>query len=121
MSDTTAETSKTKTQIGMDPAYKAGSLISGIKPFSTQGAHHIIDEIKRQIEAVRSGDLSRSQAMLVAQAETLDTLFYSLTSKAAAAEDYTSAAATLKLAFATSEGCRSAIEGLVIVENSRRS
>lgn len=113
MSDTTAEPSNTKTQIGMDPAYKAGSLIAGIKPFSTQGAHQVIDEIKRQIEAVRSGDLGRGQAMLVAQAEALDVLFYSYLSRAQGANDTEGIAASLALAVKAMEGCRIAIEGLI--------
>ena len=49
MSDTTAQPSDKQTQIGMDPAYKAGALIAGMRPYNAQGAHHIVDEIKRQI------------------------------------------------------------------------
>lgn len=93
MSDTTAQPSDKQTQIGMDPAYKAGVLIAGMRPYNTQGAHHIVDEIKRQIEAVRSGDLSRGKAMLVAQAEALDVLFYNFLNKAQKAEKHK----TLKL------------------------
>lgn len=112
MSDTTAEPSETKIQIGMDPAYKAGSLIAGVRPFTAQGAHQVIDEIKRQIEAVRSGDLSRGEAMLVAQAEALDVLFYSYLSQTQKSEDIEITAASLALAVEAMNGCRSALEGL---------
>ena len=107
MSDTTAQLSDKQTQIGMDPAYKAGSLIAGMRPCNTQGAHHIVDEIKRQIEAVRSGDLSRGKAMLVAQAEALDVLFYNFLNKAQKAEkaqDTEAAIAWLALAVKAVEG-----------------
>lgn len=112
MIDTTAEPSETKTQIGMDPAYKAGSLIAGIKPFSTQGAYQIIDEIKRQTEAARSGDLGRGQAILVAQAEALDVLFYSYLSKSTGANNDRDAAAFLGVALRAAQGCRIALEGV---------
>jgi hypothetical protein len=112
MSDTTAEPSETQIQIGMDPAYKAGSLIAGIKPFSTQGAHQIIDEIKRQIETVRSGDLSRGEAMLVAQAEALDVLFYSYLSQARISKDVDTVASWISLAVKTTQGCHTALTGV---------
>lgn len=120
MIDTTAEPSETKTQIGMDPAYKAGSLIAGIKPFSTQGAHQIIDEIKRQIEAVRSGDLSRGEAMLVAQAEALDVLFYSYLSQARSAKESDAITATLTLAAKAAETCQKALVALHCLKSDTR-
>jgi hypothetical protein len=112
MSDATAEPSDKQIQIGMDPAYKAGSLIAGMRPFTAQGAHQIIDEIKRQIKAVRSGDMSRGQAMLVAQAEALDVLFYSYLSQARLAKDAETAAIYLAQAVKAAEGCRIAWEGV---------
>lgn len=113
MSDATAEVStEQKTRNGMSPAYKAGSLIAGVRPFTAQGAHQIIDEIKRQIDAVRSGDLSRGEAMLVAQAEALDVLFYSYLSQARSAKDTETAAIYLAQAVKAAEGCRIAWEGV---------
>lgn len=103
MNDTTAQPPAKQTQIGMDPAYKAGSLIAGVRPYNAQGAHQIIDEIKRQIEAVQSGDMSRGKAMLVAQAEALDVLFYSYLSKAGAAKEIETIAASLALAAKAAE------------------
>lgn len=108
MSDTTADVSPDqKIRNGMDPSYKAGALIAGMRPFTAQSAHQIIDEIKRQIEAVRSGDLSRGKAMLVAQAEALDVLFYNFLNKAQKAEkaqDTEAAIAWLALAVKAVEG-----------------
>lgn len=113
MSDTTADVStEQKTRNGMSPAYKAGSLIAGVRPYTAQGAHQIIDEIKRQIEAVQSGDMSRGKAMLVAQAEALDVLFYSYLSKAGTSRNVEAVAIWLGLAVKASQACREALEGL---------
>jgi hypothetical protein len=100
---------------GLSPVLKAAALIAAVKPYSALGEAPIIEEICRQIEAARGGDMSRVQAMLVAQAETLDVLFYSLASKARAANDYQTMAEVLGVAVKATEGCRLALEGLVVL------
>lgn len=114
---TTKEAAAKQAADGLSPELKAAALIAAVKPYSALGEAPIIEEIRRQIEAVRGGDMSRAQTMLVAQAETLDVLFYSLVSKAQAANDYQVMAEALGLAVKAVEGCRLALEGLAIIRS----
>ncbi|WP_226506457.1 hypothetical protein [Pseudomonas sp. MWU16-30317] len=104
---------------GLSPELKAAALIAAVKPYSALGEVPIIEEIRRQIEAARGGDMSRGHAMLVAQAETLDVLFYSLASKARAANDYQTMAELLCVVVKAVEGCRSALEGIAAITSDR--
>jgi len=102
--------------LGLSPELKAASLIATVKPYSRIDEKQIIQEVKRQIAAVRSGDVSRSEGLLVGQAEVLDVLFYSLLSQSLRAEDREASAALLSMALQAQEGCRSAIEGLAAIK-----
>lgn len=106
MADTTAELSiEQTTRNSMAPEYRAASIIAGMRPYNSLGDHQIIDEIRRQIDAVRGGDLSRGEAMLVAQAEALDALFYTNLSKAQMSKNSVSADSSLAIAVKALDGC----------------
>lgn len=116
MTDATAELSiEQTTRNSMAPEYRAASIIAGMRPYNSLGDHQIIDEIRRQIDAVRGGDLSRGEAMLVAQAEALDVAFYSYLSKSKKARDDVTASILLDLAVKAAHGCRIALEGLATI------
>jgi hypothetical protein len=102
---------------GLSPELKAASIIGGHKPYSALGDNRIIGEITRQIESVRNGDMSRAEGILVAQAEALDVIFYSLLGNAERASDQDSKASFISMAVKAQEGCLSALEGLARIKS----
>jgi len=76
-------------------------------------------ELKDQIAAVRSGNLERAEAMLVAQAHSLDAIFTNLAQRAALnAGEYIGACETyLKLALRAQSQCRATVETLAAIKN----
>ena len=48
----------------------------------THDVNALVTELNRQVEAVNGGDMRRAEAMLIAQAHTLDQIFISLARRA---------------------------------------
>ena len=80
----------------------------------------LIDELTEQVDACKQGDLARPEAMLLAQAHTLDEIFNNLALRANlnilngygdAGERY------LRLALKAQGQCRSTLETLAIIKN----
>ncbi|MGN2388178.1 hypothetical protein ACTACB_17580 [Pseudomonas syringae] len=67
-------------QIYLSPITQAALVISAIN--AKAGVEAVAEELAEQVKAVSSGDLSRIEAMLVTQAQSLDTLFAKLVNDA---------------------------------------
>lgn len=87
--------------------------------FKDVGVSELCSELKGQIAAVRSGNLERAEAMLVAQAHSLDAIFRNLAQRAALnAGEYIGACETyLKLALRAQSQCRATVETLAAIKN----
>jgi hypothetical protein len=84
--------------------------------------NYLIDELKDQINDVRKGDLSRPEAMLVAQAHTLDALFGNLIRRSQnnSSAGYLDAAETyMRLALKAQGQAVRTIEALAELKNPR--
>lgn len=101
---------------GLTPEMKAASFICGIKPYASFSEQAVIEEVTQQIAAVVAGDMTRPEAMMAAQAETLDALFYSLVAQAQRATEPDLCAMLLGAALRAHEGCRSAVESLATIQ-----
>jgi hypothetical protein len=79
----------------------------------------LVDNLVTQCEAVRKGDLSRPEAMMVTQAQTLNAIFHNLARRASANMDrYTSAAEMyLRLALKAQSQCRTTLEALAAIKS----
>jgi len=80
----------------------------------------LIDALSAQTDAVIGGDLRRGEAMLVAQAHTLDSIYNSLIQRAVANADAGYLKATdsfLKMAFRAQSQCRSTWEAVSAIKN----
>lgn len=77
------------------------------------------DELMAQISAVTKGDLQRAEAMLIAQAHTLEALFCELTRRAGLnMGEYLQAAETyMRLALKAQSQCRATLETLATMKN----
>lgn len=78
-------------------------------------------ELSRQVDQMRSGNLGKVEAMLYAQAQTLDAMFFNLATRAhrqMGQGDYLYAADTyMKLALRAQSQCRATLEALATIKN----
>lgn len=77
----------------------------------------LTQELTRQAEATQSGDLSRAEEMLTAQAHTLDAIFNRLATRAINAEYLPQFEANLKLALRAQSQARATWETLSTIQN----
>jgi len=72
----------------------------------------VVLELKRQTAAINSGDMTRAENMLVAQAHTLDTLFAQLASRALAAKHMGGLESYMRLALKAQNQARATLQTL---------
>lgn len=108
--------------MNVDPVVRAASSTRGILRCESNGGpgiNELVAEIDKQADAVRAGDMSRVEEMLLAQAHTLDGLFNALAGRAMlnmaqypdAFERY------MRLALKGQTQCRATLETLALVKN----
>jgi hypothetical protein len=78
---------------------------------------HLMDSLMEQTRASNDGDLKRAEAMLTAQAHTLDAIFNNLARRAINAERMDNLDRYLKLALRAQSQCRATWEALVSIKN----
>ena len=79
----------------------------------------LVGELRSQIKTAQDGELARPEAMLVAQAHSLDAIFNQLARRASNAELLEHFESFLKLALRAQSQCRSTIEALSEMKNPR--
>ena len=103
------------------PEVQAAAVIQ-IMEGDNHDINSLIRELSGQVAAVNRGDLSRAEAMLIAQAHTLDEIFSSLARRSCrninggylnAAECY------MRLALKAQSQCRTTLEALAEIKNPR--
>ncbi|MFM0644529.1 hypothetical protein PQR14_09365 [Paraburkholderia bryophila] len=77
------------------------------------------EELASRAEAVKAGDLSGVETMLMTQANTLDMIFNQLARKSAHCEYLNQMEAHLRLALKAQSQCRSTLEALAEIKNPR--
>lgn len=116
--DATAEIA----QAYLRPTVKAGATIRAYNRGKDGGGPDInalIAELGKQADAVNRGDLTRAEAMLIAQAHVLDSIFGNLTGRALLNfGEYLNAAETyMRLALKAQSQCRATLETLALIKN----
>lgn len=106
------------------PTVHAAATIYAYEGLEKHGCdvNAFVAELEKQVELVANGDIKRCEAMLVAQAHTLDELFTYLARCAQGnieAGYLQSADAYLRLAFKAQSQCRTTIEALAEIKNPR--
>lgn len=98
------------------PSVNAGMTMFQFHPLNTGASvTDLVEQIGQHAKTVRDGNMDRPEAMLVAQAHTLDTIFNSLAQRAAQnmAAGYMQATDTyLRMAMKAQSQCRTTIEAL---------
>ena len=77
----------------------------------------MLSELRTQIDAVKRGDMSRLEAMLVTQAISLEDLFVNLTRQGMMQERLSGMEISLRLALKAQNQCRATLETLAAVKN----
>jgi hypothetical protein len=80
----------------------------------------LLTDLRERIEQVQGGDLKPVEAMLIGQAMALETLFTSLTRKAANQEYMANMQTYLSLALKAQAQCRATLEALAEIKNPRQ-
>lgn len=87
------------------------------KAFGELSLNRLVDDLVRQCEQASKGDLSRAEALLTAQAHTLDSIFNNL-ARRAQRQDYLKQFETyIRLALKAQSQCRTTLEALVLLKN----
>ena len=80
-------------------------------------APDMVSELRTQIDAVKRGDMSRLEAMLITQAIALEDLFVNLTRQGMMQERLSGMETSLRLALKAQSQCRATLETLAAVKN----
>ena len=89
----------------------AAMLVSG-NLLGTTPVTDVVYELKRQTAAINSGDMTRAEDMLVAQAHSLDTLFAQLASRALRAKHMEGLESYMRLALKAQNQARATLQTL---------
>jgi len=105
----------------LQPEIQAALTIKHFERGALVGAslNSLVDQLSEQSVFSNNGDLSRSEALLTAQAHTLDAIFHDLARRAAVnAGEYLNACEIyLRLALKAQSQCRATIETLAEIKN----
>ena len=102
------------------PSVRAGVTAQSFSTaFGKLDLNSLIEELAAQVKLTADGDLRREEAMLVAQAHSLEAIFHELARRAALnMGDYINAAETyMRLALKAQSQCRATIETLALMKN----
>jgi len=102
------------------PSVRAGVTAQSFsKVFGELDLNSLIEELAAQVKLTAGGDLRREEAMLVAQAHSLEAIFHELARRAALnMGDYINATEIyLRLALKAQSQCRATIETLALMKN----
>ena len=89
------------------------------KTFGELSLNTLVSDLGKQCEWASKGDLGRAEAMLVAQAHTLDAIFNKLARQAARCEYVNQVEMNLRLALKAQSQCRATLETLAAIKNPK--
>jgi hypothetical protein len=103
----------------LQPTVQAAATLMEYKSFGEMSINTLVADLSKQCDLASQGDLARAEALLTAQAHTLDAIFNNLARRAAAnMGEYMNATETyLRLALKAQGQCRATLETLAIIKN----
>lgn len=115
---TPEERAKSLAVLSLAPAYTAAAVVEAFAgAYGQVDALAVADELSRQCKAVHGNDLRRLEAMLTAQAHSLDVMFTSLARRGKAQQHLAPYEAHMKLALRAQSQCRATVETLAAIKN----
>lgn len=108
----------TLARTALRPTVQAGATIRDYgKAFGEVSLSGLVDELVRQCDLANGGDLTRAEAILIAQAHTLDAVFNSLARRAQRVELMSQFESYLRLGLKAQAQCRATLETLAAIKN----
>lgn len=106
--------------ISLRPTVQAAlTLLDYNTSFGELSVNTLVDDLGKQCELANKGDLSRAEALLTAQAHTLDAIFHCLARRAQRAEYMNQFDTNMRLALKAQTQCRATLETLAEIKNPR--
>lgn len=107
-----------QTDIVLCPSVNAAAVISEYgAPFGEQSIADLAESLSESIAKVHNGDMRRCEAMLLAQAHALQTIFLNLSRRAINQEYLNNYETYLRLALKAQSQCRTTLETLATIKN----
>lgn len=104
----------------LQPTIQAAlTLMEYNKNFGELSINTLVDDLRKQCELASGGDLRRSEAILTAQAHTLDAIFHTLARRAQRVEYLNQLETNMRLALKAQSQCRATIETLAEIKNPK--
>ena len=102
----------------LQPSVQAALTLSDYsKAFGEISLDTLVNDLVKQCELANKGDLSRTEALLIAQAHTLDGIFHMLARRATRVEYLKQLDLNLRLALKAQSQCRATLETLAAIKN----
>jgi hypothetical protein len=116
---TDKERSEYVSKVTLQPSMNAAAVIEtyGKGPFGEQDISTLVDELRTKSNQVENGDLHNCEAMLVGQANALQSIFVSLARRAANQEYVKNYETFLRLALKAQNQSRMTLETLAAIKN----
>jgi hypothetical protein len=97
----------------------AATIMNYDKDFGEIAVNTLVNDLEAQSKLANSGNLARAETILIAHAQTLDTIFHSLARRASLniGEYMTAADTYLRLALRAQAQCRATLETLAVIKN----
>ena len=107
-------------QVALHPTVQAVNTIQSYRKAmdgTSLDLEALAEELGKQVMAANDGNLARAEAMLFAQAHSLDAIFGNLARRAAAQEFLPQIDCLLRLALKAQTQCRATLETLAVIKN----
>jgi hypothetical protein len=115
---TTEGAAETLAHTSLRPTVQAAlTLMEYNKGFGELSIITLVDDLGKQCELASGGDLKGAEAILTAQAHTLDAIFHNLARRAQRVEYLNQVDTNLRLALKAQAQCRSTLEALAAIKN----
>lgn len=109
---------KAMANLALRPAANAAAVVAEYsKPFGEQDLGALMGELEASIGKVADGDMKRCEAMLMGQAEALQTIFMNLSRRALVQQYQRNLESFFRMAMKAQNQCRMTLETLATIKN----
>lgn len=112
--------SQAMARVALTPECLSAVVLVDSKMMGDVDVTEVVDELRRQTAALNSGDLTRAEDMLLAQAHTLDSLFAQLTGRALRSQQRDGLESYMRLALKAQNQARATLQTLAELKAPRQ-
>lgn len=112
--------SQAMARVALTPECLSAAVLVDSKMMGDVDVTEVVNELRRQTAALNSGDLTRAEDMLLAQAHTLDSLFAQLTGRALRSQQRDGLESYMRLALKAQNQARATLQTLAELKAPRQ-